>query len=96
MTFDEFAKLREQASPPPLPSALVGLWHDYRDDWDGAHRAVQADEGREAAWVHAYLHRKEGDLSNADYWYRRAGREAPAVELDDEREAIARALLAAT
>lgn len=61
-------------------------------DWNGAHRAVQDDDSPEAAWVHAHLHRVEGDLSNADYWYRRAGRPTATGPLDEERQAIARAI----
>ena len=58
----------------PLSPLLLALWHDAKGDWDGAHRVAQDVDGENAAWVHAYLHRKEGDASNADYWYRRARR----------------------
>ena len=61
-------------------------------DWDGAHRAVQDDPSPEAAWVHAHLHRVEGDLSNARYWYVRAGRPEATGSLDEERSELARAL----
>ena len=61
-------------------------------DWDGAHQLVQDDESAEAAWVHAHLHRVEGDLGNAGYWYRRAGRSVATGSLDDERIAIEAAL----
>ncbi len=61
-------------------------------DWDGAHRIVQDDPSAEAAWVHAHLHRVEGDLGNAGYWYRRAGKPVATGALDAEREAIAKAL----
>ncbi|NDW06321.1 hypothetical protein [Jiella pacifica] len=61
-------------------------------DWDGAHAIVQDDPSAEAAWIHAHLHRVEGDQSNAAYWYRRAGRPVPTSGLDEEREAIAREL----
>jgi hypothetical protein len=71
---------------------LRALWLDARGDWDGAHRVVQDDESLEAAWVHAYLHRKEGDAGNAGYWYRRAGRAHARVGLEQEWEAIAAAL----
>jgi len=80
---------------PPTPAALAALWWQARGDWQRAHEAAQADEGRDAAWVHALLHREEGDLGNADYWYRRAGRQRPAGALTDEWAAIAAALLAA-
>jgi hypothetical protein len=61
-------------------------------DWDGAHSLVQDDPSQEAAWVHAYLHRVEGDLSNAGYWYRRAGRPAATGDLEEERKSIEKAL----
>lgn len=61
-------------------------------DWDGAHELVQDDPSPEAAWVHAHLHRVEGDLSNARYWYRRAGRPESTASLDHERREIAQAL----
>jgi hypothetical protein len=96
-----FAELRESirrdaAPPADAHLAVQGLWHDARGDWDGAHQAVQRNEGnRDCAWVHAYLHRKEGDLGNAGYWYSRAGRSMPAngITLETEWEQIARALL---
>ncbi|MEJ1972266.1 MAG: hypothetical protein WDM96_07325 [Lacunisphaera sp.] len=71
------------------------MWHDARGDWDRAHALAQQDSGRNGAWVHAYLHRKEGDAMNAGYWYARAGKPAASGDLDAEREAIARALLGA-
>lgn len=92
MSFEDFA-----ASPVPPAGAgpaLAALWHDLRGDWDRAHALAQEDRGRHGAWVHAYLHRKEGDDMNAGYWYARAGRPAATGGLDAEREAIARALLA--
>ena len=61
-------------------------------DWEGAHRLVQDDPSPEAAWVHAHLHRVEGDLGNAGYWYRRAGRPAAEGDLQAERRAIEKAL----
>jgi hypothetical protein len=79
--------------PEDLSAALQGLWHDLQGHWDQAHEAVQDDDSREAAWVHAYLHRKEGDLGNAAYWYRRAGKSVYRGSLETEGEAIAQALL---
>jgi hypothetical protein len=61
-------------------------------DWDGAHAIVQDDESPEAAWVHAHLHRVEGDLGNAGYWYRRAGKSVATGDLDRERQEIEKAL----
>ena len=76
-----------------MSPALRALWLDARGDWDGAHEAAQADEGGDGDWVHAYLHRKEGDAGNAAYWYRRAGKPVCRTSLDEEWEAIASALL---
>ena len=71
---------------------MTGVWFSTLED-ARAHQAAMSDEGAEAAWVHAYLHRKEGDRSNAAYWYRRAGRTMPDGALEAEWEAIATALL---
>jgi hypothetical protein len=94
VTPDELRALPAAADMP----ALAALWWQARGDWARAHEAAQADEGADAAWVHALLHREEGDLGNADYWYRRAGKRRPAGALREEWEeweAIAAALLAA-
>ena len=94
MTLIEFrATLADPAPPADLPAALSALWYDGKGDWNAAHEAAQADEGRNGAWVHAYLHRKEGDTFNAGYWYRRAGKPAATGTLDAEWEAIVPALL---
>ena len=82
------------APPPGLSSALLALWHDGRGDWDRAHETAQSVEDGEGAWVHAYLHRKEGDAANAAYWYRRARRPIATGTLDEEWESIVTALLA--
>jgi hypothetical protein len=75
MTFDDFNNSLTAAQPPvDLATALAGLWWDAKGDWTQAHDRAQEDEGPAAAWVHAYLHRKEGDQENAIYWYRRAGK----------------------
>jgi hypothetical protein len=84
------------ASPPQdLTHALRALWLDATGDWDGAHEAAQCDEGGAGDWVHAYLHRKQGDSGNAAYWYRRARRPVCKTSLEQEWEAIAGALLEA-
>jgi hypothetical protein len=87
------ASLGLNAPSPDLSPALRALWLDARGDWEGAHEAAQADEGGDGDWVHAYLHRKEGDAGNAAYWYRRAGKPVCRTSLDEEWEAIAKALL---
>ena len=85
------AALRTEAEPPASPP-LAALWWAARGEWDRAHEAAQADKGKDAAWVHAYLHRVEGDGENAGYWYARAGKPVATGPLDAEWEAIAAAL----
>jgi hypothetical protein len=81
----------------PLPQdadpLIKALWHDATGNWSDAHELVQNIDSAEAAWIHAYLHRKEGDLQNAQYWYRRAARPAAGGPLPDEWRAIAQSLL---
>lgn len=91
MTFNEFTSLTRH--PAELPPALQALWLDARGDWEGAHDLAQAAGGREGSWVHAYLHRKEGDVGNAGYWYARADRPAATGDLGAEWKEIAGELL---
>lgn len=83
------------ADHPPhwADPVLTGLWHGLKDEWDVAHGLVQDIETAEAAWVHAWLHRIEGDAWNAGYWYRRAGRPAATGDTTQEGKAIVAALL---
>jgi len=75
MTPSAFKSTVSQSKPPAgLAGALAALWWAAKGDWDKAHTIVMNDDSRDAAWVHAYLHRLEGDLDNARYWYRTAGR----------------------
>jgi hypothetical protein len=85
--------LNASAPADGLSPALTALWWQKKGDWDRAHRAAQSDDGAEAAWVHALLHREEGDLSNAAYWYGRAGRDVFDGPLEEEWDAIVKALL---
>ena len=95
MTLGEFTATLREDTPPDVAPALVALWHDAKGDWHAAHETAQAIEDETGAWVHAYLHRKEGDASNAAYWYRRAGREVVrGAALDEEWSRIATELLA--
>ena len=87
------ASLSAAAPAPQLGAPLAALWWAARGDWDQAHRIVQDEETSQAAWVHAYLHRVEGDLGNAGYWYRRTGKPAATGSLEAEWEAIASTLL---
>ncbi|MCS7208410.1 MAG: hypothetical protein NZ874_02460, partial [Fimbriimonadales bacterium] len=89
----EFIASLASDAPPDVPPPLLGLWYDAKGDWDRAHKIVQDDASSESAWVHAYLHRKEGDISNAHYWYRRAGKPPFSGTLESEWEQIASALL---
>jgi len=94
MTLAEFRNTLSSGSPPPqLPLTLVALWHDAKGDWDRAHKVAQDVDDNDGAWVHAYLHRKEGDPGNAAYWYRRAGKPVSRLSLEAEWEQIAGALL---
>lgn len=97
MTFEEFRDSLANSEPPrQLSVALQALWWDAKDDWKQAHEVAGQDEDPAGAWVHAYLHRKEGDLSNAGYWYKRADEDPATGSLESEWEQIAQALLADT
>ena len=87
------ASLTSATPPSDLPPLVLALWHDARGDWDEAHRVAQDVETLDGAWVHAYLHRKEGDAGNAAYWYHRAQRPVASGALEAEWRAIATALL---
>ncbi len=89
------ATLADAAPPAGLTLALQGLWWDAKGDWARAHDCAQAQDDADGAAVHAYLHRKEGDLPNARYWYARAGRAVGGGALAPEWEALARELLGA-
>ncbi|MEJ8572500.1 hypothetical protein [Microbaculum marinum] len=94
MTYEEFREsLGFDRPPPALAPLLQALWHLDKGDWHRSHEIAQAIESPDAAWVHAHLHRVEGDVWNADYWYRRAGRQRPEVPLEDERAELVTALL---
>lgn len=88
-------ELRAVSDAPDQGAAIKALWWAARADWKHAHETAQADEGAPAAWVHAYLHRVEGDLENASYWYGRAGKPIATGPLDEEWQAIAAVLLKA-
>jgi len=85
MTFDDFRQSLTATEPPAgLSHALGGLWFDGKGDWNRAHESAQQDEGPEGSWVHAYLHRREGDQGNAAYWYSRPGKPVCREPLDAE------------
>lgn len=97
MDFDEFQKFLGAETPPPRAGKLLqALWHDAKGDWTRAHEIVQSQKGTTSAAIHAYLHRKEGDLANADYWYERSGIMRPRHSLDKEWRTLVEAVLAKT
>lgn len=85
--------LKQDQPPIGLTVQLEALWYDGKGDWERAHDLVNDLDDKQSAHVHAYLHRKEGDLWNADYWYRRAGRQRPALTLDEEWATLVNLLL---
>jgi len=94
MTYEEFEKTLSGTVPKDgLTPYLAAMWYDAVNNWEKAHELVQDLPDDTASWIHAYLHRKEGDIWNADYWYRRAGRKRPEVSLKEEWTQIVKALL---
>jgi hypothetical protein len=94
MDFETYkASLTQDAPPEGVSFAAQALWWEAKGDWQQAHQCAQKQADNDGAWAHAYLHRVEGDLSNAGGWYRRAGRTPSQAPLKDEWETIARELL---
>ncbi len=94
MNLEEFRKSLSGDGPPEgLGPALSGLWWDGKGDWTKAHESAQQDEGPDGSWVHAYLHRKEGDSSNAAYWYERAQKPVARTSFENEWNEMSVALL---
>lgn len=94
MDLSDFKNSIQMAAPPSgLSVYLQSLWLDKKGDWDQAHSLIDSLAGQDAASLHAYLHRKEGDLSNAAYWYRRAGKSPATNRLEEEWEALVRYFL---
>jgi hypothetical protein len=88
------ASLANDTPPSGVSPLLQAMWQEAKGNWDGAHALTQDQNNQDGAWVHAYLHRQEGDLSNAAYWYSRAGRPVSKASLEQEWEEIVAALLA--
>lgn len=85
MTTDEFVRSTKDANPPAgIKPVLESLWYDKKGDWHRSHEIAQNIHTADGSWVHAYLHRKEGDLSNARYWYNRAGKPVHSGSVDEE------------
>ena len=94
MNLTDLKKSLETGTPPKGASVyLNALWYDAKGDWQKAHELIQDLSDKTASWIHAYLHRKEGDTWNADYWYNKAGKTRPRTTLEEEWEHIATALL---
>ena len=95
MTLAQFKESIEANSlPPGINDLLLSLWYDARGDWYKSHDVISEIETSGAAHIHAYLHRKEGDLFNADYWYRRAGETRPSYSLEEEWERLVNKFIA--
>ena len=93
MNIVSFKESLSENGPPQNTSAyLKALWYDAKGNWDKAHKLIQDVEDKDASWIHAYLHRKEGDIANADYWYSRAGKRRSKDSLEMEWEEIVTAL----
>ena len=88
----EPSDLQQRPTPEGLPPLLAAMWYLQRGDWKRAHEIAQALDTSDGAWVHAHLHRYEGDLANADYWYRRAGQRRSDLPLEAEWQEIVREL----
>ena len=94
MSSEQFrASLVGETPDPNLSGTLAALWWAGKGEWDRAHALVQEEPGADAAWVHALLHRAEGDVENAAYWYRQARRPAADASFNEEWAAIADALI---
>ena len=94
MTFEEFKNSLAQTNPPVVNELLKALWFEGKGDWESAHNIAQDIHNNDGSWIHAYLHRVEGDLGNASYWYSRANRKMPSSTLKDEWSALVKELLA--
>lgn len=94
MTFDIFiASLGKEKSPEGINPLLGALWHDAKGNWQMAHNLAQEIATNEGSWVHGYLHRKEGDHSNAAYWYHKAKKDIPLSSIEEEWEILVKAMI---
>jgi hypothetical protein len=94
ISIEDFLHMKDEGTvPEDIHPLLQALLLDAAGDWDSAHRLAQNEPSTDGSWVHAYLHRKEGDLGNAGYWYRNAGKHMSDLSLEEEWEYIAQALL---
>ena len=93
MNYSTFTESLKSEQVPRLSTWLEALWYDAKGNWDKAHTVIQDLTDDNAAWIHAYLHRKEGDIFNAGYWYRKAAKTMPEISLEQEWEVIVKTLL---
>jgi hypothetical protein len=94
MNLSDFKTFLTYDLPPAGASVyLMALWYDAKGNWEKAHDLIQDLNDKNASWIHAYLHRKEGDVWNSDYWYRKAGKKRPSSSLAEEWEDISAALI---
>jgi hypothetical protein len=94
MDYEQFTASLADADPPPgISEELLSLWYDGRNDWERSHIIAQDIQGNTGSLIHAYLHRKEGDIDNARYWYHRAGKNQPAISHGEEWKLLVRSLL---
>ena len=93
MNYNNFIKLTKESKPPDILSGIeLALWYAIKNNWDMAHNIVQDINTNTASWIHAYLHRLEGDLSNANYWYNRAGKKCSTETLQFELNNIIKSI----
>ena len=93
MNIEEFKTSLNVSLPENISVYLKSLWYDGKGDWEKSHTTIQDIEDKNAAWIHAYLHRKEGDIWNADYWYNKANKKRPSISLEEEWENLVSAFL---
>lgn len=94
MSYEEFVQSLSNDKPPAgVTGVLKALWYDGKEDWESSHNIAQDIHDKNGSWIHAYLHRKEGDIFNARYWYRQAGKNEPSVSLKEEWESLVRLFL---
>lgn len=94
MDFQNFVATLTQPQPPAeVSDVLLALWYDGKGDWHSAHELAQVTDSPANCWIHAYLHRKEGDVWNAQYWYHRAGKPMPETSLEEEWQLMVQELL---
>ncbi len=94
MTYEIFIQsLNDESHPSGLDSLLLALWYDAKGNWEKSHDIVSEIETKDAALMHAFLHRKEGDIWNADYWYRRAGTKRQDITLEEEWNSLVQVFL---